>query len=233
MTIVDWQVKGEYPFRRTRPGPEQELVDWFLKQGAVQARRGERVTIFREPRLPSGFPDVVVVVWKESVASCWRCSRRSLTVPDLRVMHHLSNSGPCDLSGLKLLFSRQVECSLERLLASDMVGYRSGRWRARPLSSTFAATRIVAIEAKMHKWRAAIDQAFLNTWFAPESYILVPYVPRKAQLTGVAFSRGVGVLCKEPLAWTLAPQHETRPRSYVSWLLNEWAWKASDLLDIE
>ena len=198
-----------------------------MEQGPVKPQPGERVTMFREPRLPSGFPDLVAVVWKESVASEWSRARRDLTVIDLRLMHYLAASGPKQLEDLNVLFRSETERCLERLLLSDMVRFRRGRWRARPLSRIFAARRIVAVEAKVSEWRGALDQAFLNTWFTPESYILIPAVPRRTMLLDIAHQRGIGVLCKDRT--NLTPQWSREPRSYVSWLLNEWAWRAASL----
>jgi predicted transcriptional regulator len=214
-------------FRRSRSGPEQELVDWFLEQDAIRPGQGERVTIFREPRVASGFPDLVAVVWEESIASRWNSARRNLTASDLRVMHHLAVTGPVEMEVLTRLFRSQVERSLERLLLAGMVHYSERKWQGRPLPNIFAARRIVAIEAKVSEWRAALDQAFLNTWFTAESYILVPTLPRKTQLLDAALQRGIGVLCKEHGAWNFAPSATRTPRSYASWLFNEWAWRAA------
>jgi hypothetical protein len=229
LTVLDSNVAlcdAGLSFRRSRSGPEQELVDWFLEQDVVRPGRGERVTIFREPRLASGFPDIVAVVWKESVTSRWNTARRDLTANDLRVVHHLALSGPQGAGALTLLFRSQVERSLERLLLAGMAHYSSGHWQARPLSKIFAARRIVAVEAKVGDWRAALDQAFINTWFTPESYILIPTLPQKT-LLATANQRGIGLLCKERPAWNFAPHAAKAPRSYASWLFNEWAWKAA------
>jgi hypothetical protein len=78
MTIIDSTTnpsKSGILFRKGRSGPEQDLVDWFLELHAVKTKKGERLTIFREPRLPSGFPDLVVVVWNESVAAKYNPKR--------------------------------------------------------------------------------------------------------------------------------------------------------------
>ena len=65
MTVLDSHVAlPGLSFRRARLGPEQELVDWFLERDTVRPCSGERVTIFREPRLASGSPELVGVVWK-------------------------------------------------------------------------------------------------------------------------------------------------------------------------
>jgi hypothetical protein len=91
----------------------------------------------------------------------------------------------------------------------------------------FAIRRIIAIEAKISEWRAALDQAFVNTWFTPESYILVPMIPKGAMLFDAAIQRGIGVLSKERPC--LVPRKLGRPRSYASWLFNEWTWRLAAL----
>lgn len=230
MTIVDSDSnpdKSGILFRKGRSGPEQDLVDWFLELRAVKARKGERLTIFREPRLPSGFPDIVVVVWKESVAAKWGTQRRSITAADLRLMQHLAIAGPANVSDLKSLCGSETERSLSRLERSDMVVLHKNQWRARALSQTFAIRRIVAIEAKIAEWRAGLNQAFINTWFTAESYILVPAIPKGASLPEAALHCGIGVLSKEKPR--LVERRVTQPRSYASWLFNEWTWRLATL----
>jgi hypothetical protein len=230
MTIVDSKTNPDSSgilFRKGRSGPEQALVDWFLELHSVRPRKGERLTIFREPRLPSGFPDLVVVVWKESVTANWEAERRNITAADLRLMQHLATAGPRNLSHLKSLFGPDTERSLGRLESSDMVVLQKDQWRARALSRTFAIRRIVAIEAKVAEWRAALDQAFVNTWFTTESYVLVPAIPKGASLVETALQHGIGVLSKERPR--LVERRVTQPRSYASWLFNEWTWRLATL----
>ena len=71
MFVIDAHLSSKTPglsFRKGKAGPEQELLDWFLQQKLISIPRGHNVSIFREPRLPSGFPDLVIVVWNVSVA---------------------------------------------------------------------------------------------------------------------------------------------------------------------
>jgi hypothetical protein len=230
MTIVDSTTnpsKSGILFRKGRSGPEQDLVDWFLELRTVKPKKGERLTIFREPRLPSGFPDLVVVVWNESVAAKWANERRSIVPADLRLMQYLATVGPARTLDLKSLFGPEAERSLGRLECADMVVLQKGQWRTRALSRTFAIRRIVAIEAKVAEWRIALDQAFINTWFTPESYVLVPAVPKGASLLEAAQQHGIGVLSKERPR--LVEQRLSQPRSYASWLFNEWTWRLATL----
>lgn len=231
MLVVDAErsssTKGLY-FRRGKNGPEQELLDWFLEQNVFSVPRGHNVTVFREPRLPSGFPDLVFVVWKEAVARHWTDERARLTAADLRIMHFLGNEGPCCIDDLKTIFSESVENRLELLAEAQMVRASGANWKARSLDATFAATQIVAVEAKINEWRGALEQAYVNTWFASESCVLLPRVPKGSDLLANASQLGVRVLTREDEGDVrIKRPARSGPKSYVSWLLNEWAWRAS------
>ena len=214
-------------FRKRREGPEQELIDWFLEQQIITVPRGHRMTVFREPRLPSGFPDLVIVIWNESVARPWKTSREALGASDLRLMHYLANEGPTTLDDLRSIFAPQVEKRLERLTEAAMVRTSNGRWLARSLATTFAASHIIAVEAKISQWKAALEQAHLNTWFASQSFILVPRIPRNSELLRDADNLGVTVLARESTHFNLQDAARSRPKSYVSWMFNDWAWRAA------
>lgn len=213
-------------FRRRSPGPESDLVEWFLSRELIRAPSGHRLTIFREPRLPTGFPDIVVVVWAEAVAMNWNSARKSLRVCDLRLMHLLVRLGrltPGKLGALIPGYKR----SMGRLLGAGMVEETRGGWKADALHNVFAASQIIAVEAKVCAWRAALDQAHLNTWFASRSCVLVPRVPRGSTLLRDARNLGLSVIARERTCRALTPTGAAAPRSYASWLFNEWAWRAS------
>lgn len=230
MFVIDAHLSSSAPglsFRKSKAGPEKELVDWFLRQNLVRVPRGHNVTVFREPRLPSGFPDLVIVVWKASVAQRWTSDRAALTPRDLRLMHFLGNEGPKGIEELRTVFSAPVDRQLERLGEAAMVRTTKGRWQARSLTATFAASHIIAIEAKISEWRAALEQAHLNTWFASDSCVLVPRVPRNSELLRDAAELGVRVLARDNDSWEIQDPVRSTPRSYVSWLFNDWAWRAA------
>lgn len=215
-------------FRRPRFGAEHELVDWFLAEALHRGPQGHSVTVFREPRLESGFPDLVIVAWKPSIAQGWSAERLNLRVGDMRLVHYLWANGPCEADRLRWVFPRALMSGLERLLAAGLVRRVGERWAPRAISRTFAATRIIAIEAKMRHWSGAVEQACINTWFASSSYVLVPRVPRGATVPKPARTLGVGVLTQHSNALdTLWSRVDDLPRSYASWLFNDWAWRAS------
>lgn len=217
-------------YRRTKAGPESELIERFLLQYPFKQARGNRVTIFREPCLESGFPDLVVVFWSEATASTWNASRASITAFDLRLMQYLFRQGPCTFPHLNAIFSRKASASLERLKSAEMVRQSKDRWSSRSLSKCFAVKSIISIEAKIADWRGALQQAALNTWFASASYVLLPRVPRGSDLLEAANNLGIGVWAHgETLCEHSPTSAEQLPRSYASWLFNEWAWRSSEL----
>jgi hypothetical protein len=210
-------------FRRRRPGPETELVDWFLNAWPVRAPKGCRVTVYREPRLESGFPDLVLVVWDIEAARHWRPVRAKLTQIDIRLMHYILNAGSSSFKSLTTVFSKRAKRSLEKLEEARMVRQVGENWQPCCMSEVYAVKHIVAVEAKINDWAVAIQQASLNTWFASSSYVLVPHLPRKSHILRDASSRGVGVWTRSetPTPCTI-PATKRLPLSYASWLFNEW-----------
>lgn len=214
-------------FRRRRPGPEREIIDRFLEQNPIEIPRGCRLTIFQEPRIESGFPDLVAVVWNEGVARTWNPERANLSKADIQLTHYLYHAGPCDDAQLRRLLLRNLTASIERLHSAGMIRSVDGRWSMRTLSRLFAARRIIAIEAKVTEWDVALRQAFLNTWFASESYVLVPHIPKTGRLLDDANLCGIGVWASaEKKARLPSSFCNPLPCSYASWLFNDWAWRA-------
>lgn len=210
-------------FRSSQAGPEQDLVDKFLGLFKIPVARGGRVTVFREPRLSSGFPDLVIVVWSESIAVQRAKPDVALVASDLRLLHHLATAHEADHPALAKLLGARVRRSLERLESAGLVRLRRGLWRARPLSKVFAVRDIIAVEAKVAGWRQAVRQAWINTWFASESYVLVPRLPRIARLVDEAQMSGIGVCTlSENTPQKIRAARMPLPRSYASWLFNEW-----------
>lgn len=213
--------------RPQRPGPEAELVDWFVAEKPFRAPRGCRATIFREPRLSSGYPDFVLVFWSERTSETWSEARLQLTDADVRMMQYLVQHGDSTLEELHSVFDTKVEQRVERLAAAGMLRRYAGAWRPRSLTKCFAVRQIVAFEAKIRDWAVALDQAFLNTWFASDSYVLLPHLPRTQKILQEASKLGIGIWTRKE-----GPQLEPHsgssnlPISYASWLFNEWVWRA-------
>lgn len=214
-------------FRKTRPGPELDLVNSFLRAMPLHIPRGCRATVFREPRLESGFPDLVIVVWREEVTRGWRSERVSLEAHDLRLTHFLHHTRRAREDELVACFGRRAIGSIERLYDAAMIRPVGSSWTPCALRRSFAASKIIAIEAKVGKWTDVLNQALLNTWFASKSYVLVPNPPSASQLAA-AQRLGIGVCSLDDREVREVASESTRlPRSYASWVLNDWAWRSS------
>ena len=215
-------------FRRGRPGPEKKLVDSFLENIPFCAPRGCHTTVFCEPRIESGFPDLVIVFWSPAVAKKWTPKRLDLTREDIRLLHFLHQVGPVSSQNLRLRLSRPIAANLARLEAADLIYETHEVWQPRPLKRSFAAKRIIAIEAKISEWARVLQQAFQNTWFASDSFVLWPE-PRSAEQIRSAANRFGVQLCSpgERVPCRLGSSSSALPRSYVSWLFNEWAWRST------
>ena len=55
-------------FRGPVAGPEQMLVETFLNTATIRLPPGRSLTVFAEPAIDTGFPDLVAVVWRIEVA---------------------------------------------------------------------------------------------------------------------------------------------------------------------
>jgi hypothetical protein len=216
-------------FRTPTAGPEFELVEEYIDNQLPPAPRGQQRTVFVEPEIESGFPDVVAVYWHASTALRWSSARTELTKVDVRVAHFLAMVGISDLDTFRPFFRKCVAPSLERLRSAGIVRSTSKTWQLRSLREIFAVRRLVAIEAKIDQWRDGLHQAIQNTWFASESYLLLPRVPKGSALLEEALRLGVGVKTRDQkLDSSEGPARRDRiPKSHASWLFNEWAWRAA------
>ena len=215
-------------FRRTRPGPELDLVESFLLAMPLYIPHGCRATVFREPRLESGFPDLVIVVWREEVTREWRSERVYLEAHDLRLVHFLHHTRRARKDEIVAVFGRCATESIDRLHCAAMIRQVGLSWTPCALRRSFAASKIIAVEAKVGKWTKVLNQALLNTWFASKSYVLVPNLPSEPQLA-VARRLGIGVCSLDDHRKVQEVDSESMslPRSYASWMLNDWAWRSA------
>jgi hypothetical protein len=222
-------VSGTSRFRMPTPGPESQLVDWCIHAFPFEKNEYETV-MFREPRVRSGFPDLVIVSWDANAANWWPVSRLTLTEHDIRLMHFLSCEGIATNSDLDILQLPSLKQSIDRLESSNMICQtKNRRWKlAAKLDELFAVRQLIAIEAKMQAGRKVLDQAFINTWFAPVSYVLLPKQPGNS-IFQQAKKLGIGILTQQDGVLLSPPSHKIhskqKPRSYATWMFNEWTWK--------
>jgi len=217
-------------FRRATPGPELDLVSAFRESLLADRKSaGSAVTLFVEPRVHGRYPDLVAVFWDPVRASRWPQSRAQLTVDDLKYVHRLHRATRISIDELVIDLGRvRAERLVQRLLEADVARLSGWNLVRRCLRDVFAVTRVLAFEAKISDWRNGLDQAFWNSWFTSETFLLLPpSASGSSLLLERATALGVGIIVsgqqlKRPL---VRPRADRVPKSYASWLFNEWVWR--------
>lgn len=219
---------GGLSLRKKTKGSESDMVDEYVKSKIFLTETLQAKIVFLEPRIDSSFPDIVIVYLAPEIANKWSNKRASVNKFDLRILHYIVSQKTVDRSQMKVVFPNNFSNSLRRLIDAELIDYKEGLWEAKPLEEIFAIGRLIAIEAKMKNWQEGLQQAFHNTWFASESYLLLPDVPNTSDLTQQATSFGVGLLAAScsPVQSQLPAKVGQLPKSYASWLFNEWTWQA-------
>lgn len=209
-------------FRRPVAGPEAHLVDAFIEQVPFRLQPGFAHALFREPRVERAAPDLLYVAWNPSVVRQWPAARRRLRRGHFRLLQFLRTA---EASERRLILKGGVEKqrALADLEAAGLLYVEAGIVRLEPLRKVFAATRIVAIEAKVAEWRRVLEQAHVNTWFASESNVLVPRAPRELSYLHRARELGIGAWALQERLVRLTPARRLGlPVSLGSWQINDW-----------
>lgn len=218
--------------RKTRNGPEYDFLQKYLQGYLPSTPKGQELTVFIEPNVDSVFPDAVAVYWDLNTAEKWNEQRMLLSKQDIRLLHYFSLVNTTTYSNLEIAFSCNLHKSLKRLEEAQLIKKNKlDYWSIKPLKNIFAVKRLITIEAKISDWQGGLLQAFFHTWFASESYLLISKLPKGKQLVDDASRLGIGIATdKVALENSLAKARcENIPKSYASWLFNEWAWKAKKL----
>ena len=215
--------------RKAKKGPEIDFLYDYIQSSLPKAPAGQKLTIFIEPNVESVFPDAVAVYWDLETSQKWNKCRLLITKKDVRVLHYLALTKTEHLPILERYHAPNVIESLERLEAANLVVRKPRTWQIRSLKEIFAVKRLITIEAKIGDWQRGLLQAFFHTWFASESYLLLSKLPKHHKLVDEASRLGIGLVTSdENLDESLAIAKRDRiPKSYASWLFNEWAWKAN------
>jgi hypothetical protein len=207
-----------------RPGPEAVLVEEYI--AAIPPILGNhlRRTILVEPIILRARPDIIIVDWVDDSINNWPIDRAKLSSHDLKLLHLLYLNGGEKVDELEVQFTRKISSTLERLARSCMIEVNNGFASLQNKSDAFVVKGITAIEAKIGSISRAIDQAFRNTWFSSNSFVLVPEcMPTGSTLANLS-SRGIGLwILNEPDPIVDSAELEI-PNSYGSWLINELIW---------
>jgi hypothetical protein len=213
----------------SRKGPEADLVMNFIRSSIPLPVNGEFSTIYIEPQLGNLRPDIVIVYWDPKITRSWPVARELLDLTDLKIIQMLSLLGPSAEDELKKFFPiRKLTSALERLFTANCAIYLENRWHLKELSSLFAIRRIIAVEAKISNINKAIEQAYANSWFSSESYILTTRKQPNSIIIERARQLGVGFWTYRKtgdIEQKLKAKEYLLPFSYGSWEFNEMVWR--------
>lgn len=212
----------------SRPGPEADLVAEFVASFQVSRSKDLSRTVLLEPGVAGSQPDIVIVDWDPEVASGWPDRRENLTTADLQLIHLTYLHERPDLALLAELFPRGLDSSIRRLSEAGLIEVDRGVVRTRPVEEVFFVRRILAFEAKISSISRAIQQAFRNTWFCSESYVLTRVRnPRERTVHQIeAAGLGLWLITEEAAGFPLIrAAYRSLPQSYGSWHINETVWR--------
>lgn len=213
----------------SRRGPEADLVLRFIDESLPVPPKGLTRSIFIEPDLGCSVPDIVVVFWDPKIARKWPITRRLLRNIDYKLIHHLYCKGCETEENLKRYFPRELPQILDKLFEAAITMESNFSWKLKPFEEIFAVKQIITFEAKITASIHVMEQAFINSTFSSESYVVTKTKSPSGQALSYAEKFGVGL-------WSFAnseyislreAQERPLPQSYLSWLINEMAWEYS------
>ena len=92
------------------------------------------------------------------------------------------------------------------------------------MSEFFGVKKLIAVEAKMNNWAEVFNQAWLNQWFASESYVLSPVMrpEEKNLIRSEMLGIGIYVSSHHGIKKIRPSSVNPMPSCYASLLFNEW-----------
>jgi hypothetical protein len=219
--------------RKSKAGKECVLVEQFIDyycDAFVRHNKKTRLAIFIEPRIESGFPDVVFASYLPSIVDNWSDEREVLDINDLKLLSYLYCTEKA--AGVEIISKlgfreKQTLTSLEKLLNARLISYRENCWRINKLRDVFSLTKLIAVEAKMNDISKVAEQTHLNTWFASHSYALSNSTSPQRKTISVFSKYGIGLYCKgSKFSKIVEAKPYSLPSSYISFQFNEWIAKA-------
>lgn len=219
--------------RPATPGDEYALVELFIDYYGNRFTRDNktnRLAVFIEPRIDSGYPDVVFASYLPSITDNWSDKRESLDVYDLKLMSHLfinKNALGARLISTLGFPERMILTSLEKLMDARLVSYRDRSWRIRRLRDVFSLTKLIAVEAKLKDINKVFEQTHLNTRFASQSYALTNSAHPRSETVKTFKRFGIGLYGKgSQFRRIVEARQHSLPSSYLSLQFNEWVGKS-------
>lgn len=219
-----------YVARTSTQGQEFDMVRKYLNHLILKYSKlkYKKAAIFVEPQLDTGYPDIVIVEYFSLPTNKWELSRNDLTYTDLKILFYIQSKKSSSITEINHTLGYSVASvnnSIKKLSDSRLIYLSKSKKYVRnvKLKSYCRIHKIIAIEAKIDKWKEAIRQATNNIWFATESYILMNKESCSSAITEMCKANGIGIiLVNGTIKTELASMQRQFPVSYASLQFNEW-----------
>lgn len=213
--------------RSKTQGEEMNMVEQYVHHVIKTNRRTKtNLAIFYEPQLEFGYPDLVLVEYRDCGSLQWNNIREKLDITDLKILYEINRMKTVEIDYFVSILGysrKEIRNCLLKLEKACLIKIRGERVLRLPLNSYSCVNKIIAIEAKIDKWDAAIKQAKNSYTFATEVYVLL----NKKKCTDSIIERcrndGLGIiLVNGKVEKALKAAKNPYPVSYTSLLFNEW-----------
>lgn len=228
VTIFNNTIQKIKFFSRSKTqGEELDMVERYVQHVIKTNRRTKtNLAIFFEPQLEFGYPDLVLVEYKDCECMRWNSVRENLDITDLKILYEIDRMKTVEVDDFVNILGykkREIINCLKKLEEACLIKLQGERAQRLPLSTYSCVNKIMAIEAKIDKWDAAIKQAKNSYTFATEVYVLL----NKKKCTDAIVERcrndGLGIiLVNGKVEKILKAAKNSYPVSYTSLLFNEW-----------
>ena len=185
-------------------------------------------TLLQEPFTGLGYTDLVAIIWSKDIFGKWHPDRNKLIVDDIKILHHLYLSKKyktvLDIKRELGFSEKDISGSILRLNNAGLIKFsKSNKFKALEKNEIFHIKEIISIEAKLKNWRRALEQAFVNSYYASESYILFPEETITDQMLNIYNKTDIGIITfNEEINVIKKAKKNTIPANLNSWLFNEY-----------
>lgn len=183
--------------------------------------RGKQRVVATREKFAVGMivPDLLLVINDTGATA----KRRPISLFDCSVLSAIMTAGGSTLEMLEnCIFARAsvIQAALGRLQRQCLVTVRAGRFRiSRKVRRRLA--HVVAVEAKLIRWKEAVEQAKSYLRFANASYVALPssVITRLRPIRAACRSAGIGLIAVDATGCRISLRAvRQQPRS------GEWLW---------
>jgi hypothetical protein len=178
-------------------------------------------------------PDLVLII-RPTNDQLLKENGRALSQFNCAIMAYLLNNGPRFVDEIaESLFARPsiVERATKELSRRGLIAMDRGGGIKLPRTLLAGVGQVIAVEAKLDRWREAMAQAVAYLGFANESYVALPdaIIERRTKLTKECRANGIGLISVNPTSCKIvvrARKHKPRTSDWL-WLLGKTVGFAS------